>query len=317
MLIFRWLLLSVFFASFYVKAETICVGHYIGNNVGFSSYQVGDAFNKLELISEGRWNGGSQNAYYKSLRNFSGWSSYSVAVPKELSLPNSPVRLVLTLPGSTITVPTNDNWQAVFVQQTHIGCAHDTHGGWQEIADTGITAGAVNLRISGVGLSSGQYALDVPYILAWGSSEDGDSGRDFQNTWKTGNVGTGNVTGYFHIEFKVNNKCDVISPNNELVLKHGEMTPDMVSGNKVASKELSLSCLVPSSVKFQFQPQRVELGNGISSKLTLKISDKEHSENPVSSVIKNSKLKVVSTLAGKVGAAGELYGSSVLTILYN
>ncbi|HFT9547617.1 TPA: hypothetical protein ACGTAX_004807, partial [Escherichia coli] len=59
------------------------------------------------------------------------------------------------------------------------------------------------------------------------------------------------------------------------------------------------------------------LGNGVSSRLTLKISDREYSDNPVSAVIDNSKLRVISTLQGKPGAAGELYGVSVLTALYD
>ncbi|WFX19983.1 hypothetical protein NFJ96_03960 [Escherichia coli] len=125
------------------------------------------------------------------------------------------------------------------------------------------------------------------------------------------------MTGYFSLEFTIKNKCEITSVNNELVLKHGAMTPDVVSGSKVISKELSLSCEIPTGVRFQFQPQKVELGNGVSSRLTLKISDKEYSDNPVSAVIDNSKLRVISTLQGKSDAAGELYGVSVLTALYD
>lgn len=316
MLISRQLLLSLFFTSFYVKANTICVGYYVGNNVGFTSYFSGDQFNKLDLKTNGRWNGGSQASFYKSLRYFAGWSSYSVAVPKKISLSGFSAQLTLTLSGNVITIPTDNNWQAVFVHQDHEGCMVDTHGSWQQVR-AGIKAGQININLSGYGLPSGQYQLDVPYILAWGSSEDGNANRDFQETWKAGNVEPSNVTGYFSIEFVVKNKCDITSKNNELVLKHGTMTPDIVSGNKVISKELSLSCVAPTDVKFQFQPQRVELGNGVSSKLTLKISDREYSDNPVSATINSSKLKVISTLQGEVVAAGELYGTSVLTVFYD
>ncbi|MDK6579362.1 hypothetical protein QP300_11020 [Escherichia coli] len=316
MLISRCFFLTAFFVSFGVKASTICVGHYVGNNVGFTSSFVGDQFNKVNIKTHGRWNGGGQDSLYKSLRDFAGFSSYSVAVPKQISLPGSSVQLTLTLSGNVITVPIDNRWQAVFVQQTNEGCAVNTQGVWQQV-HVGIRAGQVNIALSGNGLPSGRYQLDVPYILAWGSSTDGNANRDFQDTWKAGNVGTSNVTGYFSLEFTIKNKCEITSVNNELVLKHGTMTPDVVSGSKVISKELSLSCETPTGVRFQFQPQKVDLGNGVSSRLTLKISDREYSDNPVSAVIDNSKLRVISTLQGKPGAAGELYGVSVLTALYD
>lgn len=114
MLISRCLFLTAFFVSFGVKASTICVGHYVGNNVGFTSSFVGDQFNKINIKTHGRWNGGGQDSLYKSLRDFAGFSSYSVAVPKKISLPGSSVQLTLTLSGNVITVPTDNRWQAVF-----------------------------------------------------------------------------------------------------------------------------------------------------------------------------------------------------------
>lgn len=319
MIISRFLLLSVFFASFCAKADdgTICVGYYVGHNVGFTNSFEGDQFNRINIKSHGIWNGGSQMSNYKSLRTFYGHSSYSIAVPKQVSLPDSSVQLTLTLTGKVITVPTDNRWQAVFILKDNWGCHKYTNGVWQQI-NASITGGQVDIDLSGNGLPSGEYKLDVPYILAWGSSTDGDEDRDFLETWKAGNVGTREFTGYFSIGFTIKNKCEITSLiNNKLELEHGTMTPDVVSGHRVTSKELSLSCKTPSRVRFQFQPQKVDLGNGVSSRLTLKISDREYSDNPVSAVIDNSKLKVISTLQGKSDAAGELYGVSVLTVLYD
>lgn len=93
MLISRCFFLTAFFVSFGVKASTICVGHYVGNNVGFTSSFVGDQFNKVNIKTHGRWNGGGQDSLYKSLRDFAGFSSYSVAVPKKIPLPGSSVQL--------------------------------------------------------------------------------------------------------------------------------------------------------------------------------------------------------------------------------
>ncbi|ENY3616485.1 hypothetical protein ACFMH7_004807 [Escherichia coli O8:H49] len=119
---------DIFFVSFGVKASTICVGHYVGNNVGFTSSLVGDQFNKVNIKSYGQWNGGGQDSLYKSLRKFTGFSSYSVAVPKKISLPGSSAQLTLTLSDNAITVPTDNKWQAVFVQQTNEGCGVNTQG---------------------------------------------------------------------------------------------------------------------------------------------------------------------------------------------
>ena len=318
-MISRFLLLSVFFASFCAKADTgtICVGYYVGNNVGFTHSFVGDQFNRINIKSYGKWDGGSQMSNYKSLYAFKGYSTYSVAVPKQVSLPGSSVQITLTLTGNVITVPTDNKWQAVFILKDGWGCEKNTRGVWMPIY-AAITAGQIGVNLSGKGLPSGQYQLDVPYILAWGSSKDGNETRDFQETWKAGNVGTREFTGYFSLKFTIKNKCEITSLiNNKLELEHGTMTPDEVSGHRVTSKELSLSCKTPSRVKFQFQPQKVDLGNGISSRLTLNISGTEYSDNPVSAVIDNSKLKVISTLQGKSDVAGELYGVSVLTVLYD
>lgn len=51
--------------------------------------------------------------------------------------------------------------------------------------------------------------LNIAYVLARGTSEDGDANRDFQNTWKAGNVGGNNVSGYFSINFVIKNKCEM------------------------------------------------------------------------------------------------------------
>ncbi len=306
--------------SFYVKADTYCVGHYIGNNVGFTSSLVGDQFNKLNVNTYGQWNSGLQVSQYKStmrVDELMSKTAYSVAVPKKMKLTNGGNELDVTLLGSdVITVPTNSDWQAVLVQTSEESC-YDTGGVWeQRIA--GIVGGKVDIRISGNGLPSGVYKVDIPYILAWGTSVNGSADSNFRDTWKAGNVGVNNVTGYFSISFSVKNKCDVLPVNTVLDLNHGIMTPYQVSGNKVISESFSLSCNIPTSVKFTFQPQNVELGNGVSSKLTLKVSGKEYSDVSVPVSIYRDTLQITSTLQQKQDTpAGELHGSSILTVNYD
>lgn len=306
----------LFLFSSGANANTVCVGHYVGNNVGFTSTLVGDQFNKLSVKTYGQWNGGGQLSFYKSTQSVAGWTTYSVAVPKKVSLPNDAGELIINSPNNNvITVPTNDKWQAVFVQQIQEGCAFDTGGAWQEIM-AGIRPGSVDLNLSGRGLPSGSYRLDIPYVLAWGTSESGDAYRDFQNTWKAGNVGVSNVTGYFSIEFVVKNRCE-ISSSNEIVLKHGIMKPSEVKENQVVSDEVSVSCEIPTPVTFQFHPQKVELGNGVSSQLALDFLGRRYIDKTMPVIIHNDKFSVISTLNGQSDLAGELYGTSVLTMLYD
>ncbi|HDY1778227.1 TPA: hypothetical protein RPB66_004004 [Escherichia coli] len=306
-----------FVISISARSNTVCVGSYVGNNVGFTSLLGGDQFNKVNVRTNGHWNGGYQLSHYKSTQTVEGLTVYSVAVPKEIELSDNAGMLTITPSNNNVmTVPTNDKWQAIFIQQTREGCARDTGGVWQDTS-AGISSGSVSLNLSGKGLPSGTYQLNIPYVLAWGTSKDGDANRDFQNTWKAGNVGVNNVTGYFSINFVIKNKCE-ISYKNDILLDHGTLTPDDINGNQASSDELSVSCQIKTPVRFQFNPQQVELGNGVISQLSLNFSGKNNLDMSIPEMIKNDKFKVTSTLQKKSNVmAGKLKGVSVLNITYD
>lgn len=303
--------------SFGARSNTVCVGSYIGNNVGFTSLFGGDQFNKVNVKTNGQWNGGYQLSHYKSTQTVDGATVYSVAVPKEIALSNNAGMLTITSSNNNVmTVPTNNKWQAIFIQQTREGCARDTGGLWQETS-AGISSGYVSLNLSGKGLPSGAYQLNIPYILAWGTSKDGDANRDFQNTWKAGNIGVNNLTGYFSINFLVKNKCE-ISYKNNIVLDHGTLTPSDINSSQVSSDELSVSCQIKTPVRFLFNPQHVDLGNGVISQLSLNFSGKKYLDMSIPKMIKSDKFKITSILQKKSNVmAGKFKGVSVLNILYD
>lgn len=261
--------LCIFFAIFLscVKegsAEIQCIGYYVGNNVTYQQSNIGDAFNKFSSTLTGRWAGGSQSSKYLSWQTVSGSNTaYAIAIPKTVDLNVSGLTYKIYInPQDTFDIPGSADWQAFKVNETREGCAVNTKGLW-ESRGAAITGGSTSFNVQGRPLPTGSFTLSVPYILAWGTSNNETHDYLAKKIWDY--VGVGEPTGTFNIKMVVQNNCDISDLN--LTFDHGKLTPDEIDNHRI-SKKLSVTCSSDATIRFSLTDSS-PTASGIRSNMKL------------------------------------------------
>ncbi|ENY3616479.1 hypothetical protein ACFMH7_004799 [Escherichia coli O8:H49] len=310
--------MTLYHASTFAVVGGECVGHYLGNNVNYTTETVYEQFNKVFFNTRGSWSAGRQNAYEKSLLGEeTGRTVYAIGVPKYVEFNGH--KFFISAPNNkTVTIEAHPDWNSIWVRSTTEGCTY-TSGNWvNRVAN--IASGSVALEInSEIGLQSGEYDIKIPYILAWGAVSKGHwaTYNDvFNMIWKADNVGIANLTGYIPIRFKVENKCTLSSLRN-LSIHHGSLSASDLEGHEASSAKINFQCKEPATFKFMFSPQTVDLGNNIKSELAVKFNGKNITNNIIENII-NGDVTVSSKLHKSGGSlfSGPFSGSSVLYINY-
>lgn len=303
---------AIAFPLYAEASESWCMGYYTGSSIFNTQWrQQGDQNNRLNATGSTTWPTTRYlSRYWSTQKDGATITVYSMALPEQVSVAGNKI-LTLSAPNNKLRIP-GAPWFGYQLHTTAENCV-STGGMWIS-RNAKITAGSIDMYLTGVGLPSGNYSVRIPYVLAWGTSQNLGVGQIFSKIWETGNVGVTDHTGEFDVSFTINNKCD-ITDISTIILNHGELTPGSAIANKSTSVR-RVNCSAPTTIRFTLSPQVVPLWNGLESRL--KVVDA--TGNAAETLLVNGSVdfKVESTL-NKVSniAEGEFLGASVLVIEYD
>lgn len=311
------LLLSLFCVFFMSSVNaTECLGYFTNSqDIGISNQwgSRGDNFSKVNMRGSVSWPTNSGTAMYKSARALSpgNYATYSIALPKKIY--KGKYTFNVSVKGKTpYPTPLFRNYNAWLIGTVYEGC-RELSPGWNSVPGTGITGGQLDITLRGKGLPSGSYQVKIPYTLAWGTDPNESEYERFRGTWAE--ITPVNTTGYFLVEFRVENICD-ISGSHDITFNYGTLSPDDIKGKKRESRK-QMSCNSTSDIVFSLSPKQVDLNNGVIANVKVKDSTgKEITRlNSVGNSPVSFNIESILDVRGQV-VAGDFSGSSVLTITY-
>ncbi|MCU6345184.1 hypothetical protein KSU16_24640 [Escherichia coli] len=311
--------LFIFFILATQGKATQCIGYFDNAfTIGASSQwgNQGDQFASVNMTGILSWPSGRGTSMYKAPHTGvpqGNWSTYSIALPKEVVVNGFP--LTISVPGRTpFRTPLNPDYNAWLVNTVTEGC-RALQSGWNAVSDAQISAGTIHILLQGQGLPSGIYNIQIPYTLAWGTDPNQSEAERVQGTWAE--INPVNKTGMFDLSFEVKNKCD-IPGENDINFDYGTLSADNVNGSKKETHR-QMTCLTASDVSLSLSPAIVDLKNGVVA--MIKIKDATGAETNKLKIGGNNipvQFSVESELQSKGQIkAGEFSGSSILSFDYD
>lgn len=304
---------------FSMRSEaTVCLGYFTNpSDIGVSNQwgNQGDNFSSVNMNGKISWPSGQGSSLYKAPYNGvvpGNYSTYSIALPKKVLASGIP--LDVSISGKTpFNTPLNQDYNAWLINTVTEGC-RGLNPGWNVVNDANITGGNVNILLQGQGLPSGDYVVDIPYTLAWGTDPNQSEIERLKGTWSE--INPANGTGVFKVSFTVMNKCD-FSGKKDIVFEYGVLSPSEINGKR---KEVNgrISCLSSAEVSLSLSSKVIDLNNGVLAKIKIKDTnnneiEKINVEGNNSAVFQiESELNVHNRIT-----EGKFSGSSVLLVNYN
>ncbi|HHT2664594.1 TPA: hypothetical protein ACTYSP_004264 [Citrobacter freundii] len=311
----------VVFVTFFVSSvnATQCLGYFTNpQDVGITNQwgDRGDQFSSVNMEGRISWPSGTGMAMYKSLRPIvpGNYSTYSIALPKKIIVKNTGISLDVSVAGKVpFNIPMNYDYNAWLIGTIYEGCQGFNNDGWNLIANTGITGNNINVNLTGKGLPSGHYNIEVPYTLAWGTDPNQCEADRVRGTWAE--IDPINSTGALIVSFIIENKCDV-SGEQDIVFNYGSLSPDEIKGNKKEEHKF-ISCLADSTIELSLSPAQINLNNGVVANIFIKDSLGREiiTLNSFKNKLSQFNIESILDVNGPV-VAGKFYGSSILTLKY-
>lgn len=302
---------------FSIRSEaTVCLGYYINSSsIGISNQwgNQGDNWSSVNMKGGISWPTGKGDSLYKSSNGVvaGNYATYSIALPKRVWVNGVP--LDISVSGRTpFNTPLNQDYNAWLVNTVTEGC-RSLQPGWNVVNDTLITGGNLNIILQGRGLPSGDYRVDLPYTLAWGTDPNQSEVERIKGTWSE--INPANRTGVFNVSFIVMNKCDFLG-GKDVVFKYGVLSPGEINGRK---KEISgwINCLASADVSLSLSSKVIDLNNGVFAKIKIKDTNGNETEeiNVKGNNLAEFKIESELNVHNRI-TEGEFSGSSILTLNY-
>jgi hypothetical protein len=303
-----------------VQSEaTVCLGYFNNpSSIGISNQwgNQGDNFSSVNMKGNISWPSGKGSSLYKAPYDGvvgGNYSTYSIALPKRVWVNGVP--LDISVSGRTpFNTPLNQDYNAWLVNTVTEGCRSGLNSGWNVVNNTAITGGNLSIILQGRGLPSGNYNLELPYTLAWGTDPNQSETERIKGTWAE--INPINRTGVFDVSFTVTNKCDFLG-EKDIRFEYGALLPDEVNGRK---KEVNrkVSCLSSAEVSLSLSSKVIDLNNGVLAKIKIKNMNGNEIEkiNVKDNDFTEFKIESELNVYNKI-TEGEFSGNSILLVNYN